>query len=224
MPELFTSRLRATVEPIWRAQHEHPFITGIGDGSLDLARFRHWVRQDYRFLIEYARTLATASARAPDLDSMTKLAELTYETLTTEMSLHRSYAKQFNISKEELATEVMSPTCQAYTDFLVRVATTDSFPQIVGALLPCMWGFSEIGLRLLARGLPSDPRYAAWVEMYSSSEFVALADWCRNLLERCAKGLPEGELARIEEVFVNSSKYEYLFWDMAWNEERWPIR
>ena len=223
MPERFSDRLRRAADPVWQAQHDHPFIRGIGDGGLDLARFRHWVRQDYRYLIEYARVLATAAARAPDLATMTRLAALTNETVATEMSLHRSYAEEFGIGNEELENEEMSPTCRAYTDFLVRTAATGSFPEIVGALLPCMWGFAEIGLRLAAKGKPSDRRYAAWIDMYSSPEFVELADWCRTLMDNVVAGLPESELAKVEEAFVTSSRYEYLFWEMAWNEEKWPV-
>ena len=33
--------------PIWEAQHAHPFITGIGDGSLGADRFAHWLQQDH---------------------------------------------------------------------------------------------------------------------------------------------------------------------------------
>ena len=223
MAEPFSVRLKAAVADVWEAQHEHPFIRGIGDGNLDIARFRHWVRQDYRFLIEYARMLATASARAPDLETMTKLAQLTNETLNVEMSMHRSYAAEFGIREEELEREEMSPTCRAYTDFLVRTAATGSFPEVVGALLPCMWGFSEVGQRLAGGDRPADPRYAAWIDMYASAEFAELAAWCRGLLDRIAEGLPENELARIEETFVTSSRYEYLFWEMAWNQEEWPV-
>ena len=223
MGESFSARLKAAAAGIWEAQHEHPFIRGIGDGSLDIARFRHWVRQDYRFLIEYARMLATASARAPNLEAMTKLALLTNETLNVEMSMHRSYAAEFGISEEELEREGMSPTCRAYTDFLVRVAVTGSFPEVVGALLPCMWGFSEVGQRLAAQGRPADPRYAAWIDTYASVEFAELAAWCRGLLDRITDGLPERELSRVEEAFVTSSRYEYLFWEMAWHQEEWPV-
>ncbi|MCY4581966.1 MAG: thiaminase II [Chloroflexi bacterium] len=215
--------MRAAASDVWEAQHEHPFIRGIGDGSLDLNRFRYWVRQDYRFLIEYARMLATASARAPNLDAMTKFAELTNETLNVEMSMHRSYAAEFGIGEDELEREELSPTCRAYTDFLVRTAATGSFAEVVGALLPCMWGFSEVGQRLAAQERPSDSRYAAWVDMYASSEFAELAAWCRGLLDSIADGLPGSALARIEETFVTSSRYEYLFWEMAWNEEAWPV-
>ena len=59
--------------------------------------------------------------------------------------------------------------------------------------------------------------------MYSSAEFVALADWCRALMDEIADGLPEAELARVEEAFVTSSRYELLFWEMAWTRERWPV-
>ena len=70
-PEVSVSEeLRRAADPIWRAQHDHPFVRGIGDGTLDLERFRFWVRQDYRFLIEYGRLLALGAARAPDLETI----------------------------------------------------------------------------------------------------------------------------------------------------------
>ena len=223
MTERFTDELRRLAEPVWDAQHDHPFVRGIGDGTLDVGRFMHWVRQDYLFLIEYARLLATAAARAPDVATMGRLAELTNETLHTEMALHRSYAEQFGISGEELERELMAPTCRAYTDFLVRVAATGDFAEVVGALLPCMWGFSELGLALKRRGLPPEPRYAEWVEMYASPAFAELAAWCRGLLDRTAEGLPDAARRRVADAFLTSSRYEYLFWEMAWTQERWPV-
>lgn len=223
MSDSFSARLREAAASVWEAQHAHPFIRGVGDGSLSLDRFAYWVRQDYLFLIEYARMLALAAARAPNLADMTKLAQLAGETLTGEMRFHRAYAAQFGVSEEALEREPMSPTCRAYTDFLVRVAATGGFVEIVGALLPCMWGFSEIGQRLAERGKPADSRYAEWIEMYASPEFADLAAWCRGLLDRAADGLPDADLDRARDAFLVSSRYEFLFWEMAWNQERWPV-
>jgi thiaminase/transcriptional activator TenA len=28
---------------------------------------------------------------------------------------------------------------------------------------------------------------------------------------------------RMEDAFVISSRYEWMFWEMAWNEEAWPV-
>lgn len=219
----FSDRLRALAEPIWQAQHAHPFVRGIGDGSLDLERFKHWVRQDYLFLIEYCRLFGLAAARAPDLDTLARFADLLQATARTEMDLHRAYAAEFGISDAELEREPMGPTTRAYTDFLLRVAATGDFAELAAALLPCMWGFSEIGQALQAGGLPTEPRYARWIEMYADPEFAALADWCRELVDRLAQGAPEDQLRRMEQVFLVSSRYEYLFWDASWQLETWPV-
>lgn len=223
MRERFTDHLRTLAEPVWRAQHEHPFVRGIGDGTLELAKFTHWVRQDYLFLIEYCRLFGLAAARAPDLATLTRFADLLQATARTEMDLHRAYAREFGIAPEELEREEMAPTTRAYTDFLVRVAATGDFAELAAALLPCMWGFSEIGCALKARGLPAEPRYAKWVEMYADPEFAALAEWCRALVDRLAEHASPETRRRMEQAFLTSSRYELAFWQMAWEQERWPV-
>ena len=221
MATRFSDHLHAIAKPIWRAQLQHPFVRAIGDGTVDRERFQYWVLQDYVFLIEYARLFAIASARAPDLETMTAFANLTQETLAAEMSLHRAYAAEFGISAAQLAAEAKSPTTQAYTDFLLRTATLGDFAELVAALLPCMWGFCEIGVSLKQTGLPSDPLCARWVEMYASPEFVALAEWCRELMDHLGEGLDAAGRGRAEEAFVTSSRYELRFWEMAQRLETW---
>jgi thiaminase/transcriptional activator TenA len=221
--ERFSARLRRLADPVWRAQLEHPFVRGIGDGSLDLERFRHWVRQDYRFLVEYCRLFGLAAARAPDLDTLVRFADLLQATARTEMDLHRAYAAELGIAPASLEREPMAPTTRAYTDFLVRVAATGDFAELAAALLPCMWGFAEIGQALALRGLPAEPRYAKWVRMYADPEFAALAGWCRELVDRLAAGANSATRGRMEASFLTSSRYEYLFWEMAWSRETWPV-
>ncbi len=223
MAERFSERLRTRVEPVWEAQFQHPFVHGIGDGTLDIERFKYWVRQDYVFLIEYTRVLALAAARSPGLDTIGKFASLLNETVNTEMSLHRAYAAEFGISNAELEREPAAPTTRAYTDFLLREAAIGDYAELVAALTPCMWGFSEIGMRLAKLPAPADRRYAKWVEMYSSAEFAALARWCRELLDEVAAGLPQDRLDKLEAVFLTSSRYEWQFWEMAWKQEQWPV-
>lgn len=217
-----SAELRAAADPIWRAQHSHPFVRGIADGTLALDRFSLYVRQDYLFLIDYARLLALGAARAPDLDTMTRFAELARGILVTEMGLHRSFAAEFAITEDELEAERPAPTTQGYTDFLVRTAAQGDFGELAAALLPCMWGYAEIAQALAARGRPPDERYARWVDMYASPEFGELAGWCRALVDRVGAGLTGCARARLERAFLTSSRYELAFWDMAWRGERWP--
>src|ERR671936_475146 len=98
MSERFSSHLRRLADPVWRAQLEHPFVRGIADGSLEPERFRFWLRQDYRFLIEYCRLFALAAARAPDLETLRRFAGLLQATAGVEMDMHRSYAAGIGVS------------------------------------------------------------------------------------------------------------------------------
>ncbi len=214
--------LRAAAADTWEAQHRHPFVTGIGDGTLELSRFQTWIRQDYLFLVEYARLLALGAARAPDLDTMARFADLTQAILREEMSLHRSYAAELGISAAELEAETMLPTTQGYTDFLVRTAAHGDFAELVAALLPCMWGYGEVGERLAEGNRPGDERLAQWIDMYSSPEFAELGEWCRALTDRVAAGTGPAMRGRMERAFVTSSRYALAFWEMAWSGEEWP--
>jgi thiaminase (transcriptional activator TenA) len=217
-----STELRRAADPVWQAQREHPFLRGIADGTLTLGRFCFYVRQDYLFLIEYARLLALGAARSPDLATMTRFSELTTEILTTEMDLHRSFAAELGVSAAELEAESPAPTTQGYTDFLVRTAAQGDFAELAAALLPCMWGYAEIGQMLAAEGRSPDDRYARWVDMYASAEFGELAGWCRALVDRLGAALADGGRARLQRAFLTSSRYELAFWEMAWNGERWP--
>jgi len=219
----FSAELRQRADSIWAAQHTHPFVLGIGDGSLDAERFGFWLRQDYLFLIDYARLFAGGVIRAPDLGSMTRFSKLLNEVLGREMELHRSYCAEFGISAFELERTLKLPTTQGYTDFLVRTATTGEYSELLGALLPCMWGYSEVGIGLAARGLPDDNRYRRWINVYADPEFAELAEWCRELTDTACKGLPVKRLDRVAQVFIASSRYELAFWEMAWSKESWPV-
>jgi thiaminase/transcriptional activator TenA len=223
VPDRFTERLRKTVTPIWEAQQTHPFVCGIAEGDLDLDRFKCWLRQDYVFLMEYVRLLGLAVARSRDLRAASKLSGLLHETVNTEMALHRAYAAEFGISNVELESEEAAPTTRAYSDFLLRIAATGDYAELIAGLLPCMWGYSEIGQRLAQRPLHAGNRYKNWIAMYSSAEFADWARWCRDLMDEVAAGLPESQLRKLEQIFVTSSRYEWKFWEMAWNQERWPV-
>ena len=194
-------------------------MRALGAGTLETERFERWVRQDYLFLVEYCRLLALAAARSPDVAVLRRFAELLGATAGREMDLHRSFAGEFGVSEEALEAEEMAPVTQAYTDFLVRTAATGDFSELVAALLPCMWGFNEIGVRLAEQGLPQDPRCAKWIEAYADPEFGHLAEWCRELLDGVAADAGPRQRERMRRAFLLSSRYELAFWSASWREE-----
>ena len=212
----FSAELRAAADDVWAAQHAHPFVRGIGDGTLDAGRFRAYVRQDYVFLVDYGRMLALGAARAPRLEDMRRFAGLAQSVLETEMTLHVGLAQQWGIAAAELEAEPAAPATAAYADFLVRTAAVGDYAELVAALLPCMWGYAEIGERLAAAGTPDHAGYAAWIAVYADPEFQALAGWCRALADAAAADAGPGAQARMHAAFRTSSEHELRFWDAAW--------
>jgi thiaminase/transcriptional activator TenA len=219
----FTDELYAAAKSIWDAQLQHPYVGGIGDGSLDEELFKNWVLQDYRYLIEFARIFAWAAAKADRLESMSWYAAALDLTLNTEMELHRQYAARFGLSPEELEATPAWPTTRAYTDFLVRTAADGDMAELLAALLPCAWGYVYVGKELAKGEPPADQRYADWIAQYASDEFAAAAEWLRNEMNRLAEDATAEKRERLKELFVLSSRYEWQFWEMCWKGEKWPV-
>ena len=220
----FADTIEQRALPIRQAILSHPFVTGVGDGALDVARFKYYVMQDYAYLIDYSRVLALASARAPDLETMSWFARLLDETLNTEMDLHRSYCAEFGITSQELEATRSAPTTTAYTSFLLKVAHQGSFGELVASLLPCQWGYWEIGQHLAAQGEPPEaPLYGQWIRMYTAPEFAQLANELRSLADRIAARSGPDEIAAMEEAYLTSLRFEHQFWEMAYYQQDWPV-
>lgn len=220
----FTKHVYERVEPIWESYLEHPFVKGIGKGTVDEAKFIHYMKQDYVYLIEYSRVFAIGATKATDLETMTLFANLLHGTMNFEMDLHREYAKQFNITNDQLEATEPSATMTAYTSYMISQAQLGGVENAVAAVLACAWSYNWIGKKLATWPKATEhPLYGNWVKMYSSEEFTNIAEDCKQLLNHITKGKSEEELQRLEEIIVKTSYFEYMFWDMAEQQSMWPI-
>jgi thiaminase/transcriptional activator TenA len=204
---------------IWEAQKEHPFVQELTGGTLDEEAFRYWIKQDYRYLLDYARLFAIAGAKARDEETMRDLLNIAHSTLSHEMDLHREFASDYGISRDELENVQKSPTCEAYTSFLIRTAYEGSIAEISAALFPCGQGFLDIG-EYTAELATEEHRYTPWIETYTSDEFRQVVGMMRDFVDRCGEQYP-GEHDAMREAFLTSARLEYQFWEMAYSREEW---
>ena len=219
-----TEHLREKYSYLWDRLFHHPFVVGIGNGELPLEKFQFYVKQDYYFLVQYSRMLALATAKAPDLENIGRFASLLNETLSVEMELHRSFSRKFDVSAEELESTRPAPITLAYTDYLLRVAYEGTLTDVIANLLPCQWGYSETGRHLARTGDASDANpYAEWIQMYSAEEFTSFVNWLRGFLDSLTEEAGGREISRLEEHFLTATRYEFLFWEMSYNLQDWPL-
>ncbi|MED3661103.1 thiaminase II [Ureibacillus sp. FSL K6-8385] len=220
----FTDRIFEKYQSVWRKNHEHPFVKELGAGTLDPGKFRFYMIQDYLYLIEYSKLFALGAVKATNLEVMTIFANLLYYTMNGEMELHRNYASRFGITERELEEAEPSPVTLAYTHYMLAVAQNGSLAELVAAHFACAWSYWEIGCELAKiEGAKEHELYGDWIKTYSSEEFGQSAQWNFDLLNELAEGKPESELLRLEDIFLNTTRFEYMFWDMAYRKQMWPM-
>ncbi len=218
----FCTEIRNKTNSLWSAIFKHPFVRGIGRGTLDQDRYEFYLKQDYVYLVEFSRVFALATAKAQQLSDMSYFASLLNATLNIEMDLHRRTCANFGISTDELEKTEPSLITISYTNLLVKTCYEKTLPEILAVLLPCAAGYVEIGQQLKARGLPENKQYRDWIETYSSKEFDKFAQWLKNRLDEFSYRASKTEKERWYQLYENSSRFELLFFDMSWNKELWP--
>jgi len=220
----FSDHLRKIAQPIWDAQLEHPFVIQLGDGTLPERKFKYYILQDARFLGDLARVFSAAAQKAPDSESALRFNKLAEETIVVERSLHESYGKKWKMTAKQMQSVPMAPTNFAYTRHMLAVVAAGSACEITVVALPCAWIYCVVGKHLLRKGAPpKNHPYRDWLMLYASPEFAEVQKWMRKKVDQWAKTAGADEKKRMEESFIISSRYEWMFWDMAFSEEEWPV-
>ena len=212
-----SDRLREAAAPIWDACLRHPFVTGIGDGSLPVEKFQYYLLQDYLYLFDYARVFALGVVKARDMALMQTFTANLDAILGGEMEIHRAYMKELGITQAQVCAVRPALDNLSYTNYMLSVAHTGTTAEIVAAILACSWSYAEIG-QALARvpGALGHPFYGEWIASYAGEEYAAVNAGLIDLMNRLARDAGPEQLQRLEDIFCNCSRYELGFWDMAW--------
>jgi thiaminase/transcriptional activator TenA len=218
----FSGELWDGIADVYGAILAHPFITGLTDGTLPDSAFTFYVTQDALYLRQYARALALVGSRAPDAAACEMFARHAAEAISVEQQLHSSLLLDLGIDPAGAAAAEPAPCNLAYTSYLLSVASTGSFAEGVGAVLPCYWIYWEVGKELVRRGSP-DARYQRWIDTYGGEEFGATVREVLAVTDSLGTGLAPAERARVHHAFRITSRYEWMFWDMGYRQESWPV-
>jgi len=218
----FTDELWQSIAPIYAAILRHPFVRGLTDGSLARQAFQSYVIQDAHYLRDFARALSIAAARAPREDWIIMLNEHSAGALRVERSLHETFFREFGLSEKDVAAVPYAPTNLAYTSYLLAVAYGAPFHEGLAALLPCYWIYWEVGKELERTG-SRDPLFGRWIATYASEEFGSVVRAVLEATNQTAAGLTDEQRAAMRRHFVTTSRYEWMFWDMGYRIESWPV-
>ena len=211
--------LRACVGPLWAQVVQHPFVLELGDGTLPVEKFRVYFEQDYLFLKDWVKLLGLGVAKSPDFDSARSICAFLNGGLIGEEALFRQVFHDLGVSIEDVAALEPLPTTLAYGAYLKSIAFGGSYLEIATALLAIEWPYLQWAQDLNAAGKkPKNPHYQAWIDIHDSQAMQDIVAFLRGSIN--TTGGADSE--RLMEVFYQTMRYEYLFWEMPYRGEVWP--
>ncbi|MCK5573898.1 MAG: thiaminase II [Bacteroidetes bacterium] len=212
----FTNELWGTITPIFGAITDHPYNRELADGTLPRDKFKYYLKQDALYLVDFARALAVVASKAETPERIISFLDFAREGIVVERALHQEYFKRFDVALDA----GLSPSCFAYTNYLLATASHRSYEEAVGALLPCFWIYREVGLHIVERSAPGNP-YQLWVDTYAGEEFGEAVRCAVDITDDVAAMASDRARRQMMEAFVISSRLEWMFWDGAYRMEEW---
>ena len=210
-------RLRKNAGGLWQAYVGHPFVNQLAAGTLAEKCFKKFLTQDYLFLVHFSRAYALLAAKSTNIADIREALD-GLKSIIEEMPLHVAYAKTWGISEQEMgrATEAMETI--AYTRYVLDVGYAGDRLDLMAALLPCVAGYAEVGLRLAGskttvfNGNP----YSEWIKNYESEEYIkgviVFIDSFNKLAEKYEG---EAHFHHLSEIFNTATRLETEFWQMG---------
>jgi thiaminase (transcriptional activator TenA) len=219
----FFERLKKEASAEWRAYTEHPFTDGMADGSLPESAFRHYLVQDYLFLIEFARAYALAVYKSPELADMREAAAGLSAILDVEMNLHVKLCAGWGLSPDDLERAAPASEMLAYTRYVLDAGMRGDLLALKVALAPCVIGYAEIATRLAAKpdaNAANNP-YRVWIAEYAGAPYQEVAANARAHLESLAERyVTPARGAELIAIFREATRLEADFWEMGWRAGR----
>jgi thiaminase/transcriptional activator TenA len=204
--------LRRWADPIWEQIFRHPFVEEVYRGDLPIEKFRYYLLQDYNYLVNFAKALSLAAAKAPTVQLMKEALTLAYGTVTGEMANYEALLREAGLTLEDAARTVPNVVNVSYMSYLLSVCALEGFHQCMAAVLPCFWSYAEIAQRH-RKALERNPvlLYRRWASVYLSEEYLSLVRRLREVLDSSRLSAEA-----LWPYFRQASTYELQFWQAAY--------
>ena len=217
----FSRELKTKAAKVWEDGYNHPFVQELGMGTLDREKFKFYLLQDYLYLLQYAKVFAIATVKSDTEELMTGFSTSQYFILANEMNVHRKYMEDFGVTQAEVLAVKPSLYNRTYTANMLSFGLTGGLAEVLASVFPCAWTYADYGKRLkeqYADKLEGN-FYKTWIESYASAEFSDSFEWFYDALDNLVANMTDEQRKKIEEIFISSVEFEYLFWDMSYKRQ-----
>lgn len=207
----------------WNYLLNHKFILEMAADSLPIEKFAFYLRQDQIFLKEFCAFLLIAKQKSSDQKLKIWFDNLYHSTIDLEMQMQKELLLSLggisDIYNNATTAIAMAPATLEYISFLRQVSSSSSTKNlevIVSGMAPCPWSYLEIAQKLSKSDVKIDV-YCKWIQFYSSKESQQQIEELKNILSTLYDRADESTKRLMKQHFGAACKYEYDFWEMAYN-------
>ncbi len=197
---------------------KHPFIQGLGKGSLDKSKFKNYLIQDSLYLKEYGKVYAHVFILTDKIADLQFLHTCIGVVVADETNMHTKYLKDFGLDVYKVDNEEVKSANRNYLDYMLGFTKTGDIKEIFISALPCTLTYEYIGKTLkeeFGQDL-SGNYYRPWIEAYSAKDFEYFSVRSLEFVDSICEGIDEVEEEKLINIFLKACEYEMKFWDMSY--------
>lgn len=213
---LFSNLIKEN-QKIWNAYLHHDFVKKLEDKSLKQENFLFYLKQDYIYLLNYAKCYARLALNSNTAKELRFAMKFQNYIVEGEMELHRAILS-LGINADELDAKDESLVNIAYSRYMLSVGESGDFLDMLVALSACAIGYGYIGAEIYQRlgkeKLQNHP-YKEWILTYSSDEFQNEIKEFEDFLNSYTQQISQEKFENLSEIFYNVVRLENAFWEHA---------
>ena len=201
--------------PIWNDYIQHDFVKQLAAGTLAADSFRHYLVQDYLYLIHYTRVMALSVYKSDTLAQMRVGQAGVNAMLDMEIGMYLDFCSQWGIAIEEVENAPESAVTIAYSRYILDAAMSGSLAELYAVIAPCLMGYGEIGKRLKDKGFITNNPYQIWIDVFASDEFQAITAQNETQINTLLAEVSPAQADKFQRLFNTAARMEVNFWQQA---------
>lgn len=212
----FMQEVALSAKNIWEQSANESFLTEMGNGTLNRKQFLDYIVQDSIYLRDYLKAYAMAMFKCRTLKEMQVFYSVLGFVNDSENATRLKYLEDNNMTDDDVENVQKKPECAAYTKFLIDAAVNYDVPEILMAVMPCMFGYYDVFM-LVRQKYPQviDSYFGGLVADYTSKEYAECCDYWMDFTNDICKDLSDERKKKLKEVYLQASMHELYFWQMA---------
>ncbi len=207
--------LYESVQELWAQAANKPFVVEMAKGVLDERRYRHYMIQDYLYLLDYIDILERIRERTDDLALEEFIGFVIAQTNKETMQVHVPHMRALDITEDDVNRCPKSTAIIEYIDYMRRQVEEEGVLAGLTAQLQCSWVYAYIGQCMVQKysaQIAASP-YRGWFEAYTCEDYVVANQKWIDVLDAQAAGIQDGEAKQLCEIFQTCAAYENRLWD-----------